>query len=210
MFAYCGNNPVNLTDPSGHLPQWIKDLWNDIKDFFSSETGKQTTSFDDGNSRGYAAVTAGYSEFSLGGMGQNQPIDRKRDRYATDGYAGISGSASLIHGCTGAESWQNSNLGMSGEATVDVLSLTGYAGYQYKNGLGVGAGAYAAAFSGSAAITLDICGWKLVMGINADVGAIGLEAQAGFTNGVAECKVKGAAGIGVGFVVQVEMPERFY
>ena len=24
MFAYCGNNPVMYTDPSGHIPEWIK------------------------------------------------------------------------------------------------------------------------------------------------------------------------------------------
>ncbi len=26
MFAYCGNNPVSMSDPMGNLPDWIKDF----------------------------------------------------------------------------------------------------------------------------------------------------------------------------------------
>ena len=32
MFAYCMNNPVNMSDADGHWPQWIKDAVNWIKD----------------------------------------------------------------------------------------------------------------------------------------------------------------------------------
>ena len=32
MFAYCMNNPVNMSDADGHWPQWIKDAANWIKD----------------------------------------------------------------------------------------------------------------------------------------------------------------------------------
>ena len=28
LFAYCFNNPVNMSDSSGHWPQWIKDAAN--------------------------------------------------------------------------------------------------------------------------------------------------------------------------------------
>ena len=100
MFAYCGNNPVNMIDPSGHWPQWLDDLWDAITDFFSSETGKAEVSFedDDGNSGGYASVTSGYSEFSLGGLGQSQVVDRRRDIYQNSGFTGMSGNISVIHG----------------------------------------------------------------------------------------------------------------
>ena len=44
LFAYCFNNPVNMSDSSGHWPQWIKDAasWvnnniiQPVKNFFSS------------------------------------------------------------------------------------------------------------------------------------------------------------------------------
>ena len=32
MFAYCFNNPVNMSDSSGHWPQWIKDAANWVDD----------------------------------------------------------------------------------------------------------------------------------------------------------------------------------
>ena len=32
MFAYCFNNPVNMTDNSGHWPQWIKDAVDRVND----------------------------------------------------------------------------------------------------------------------------------------------------------------------------------
>ncbi len=32
MYAYCNNNPANMTDPSGHLPQWIKTISKAISD----------------------------------------------------------------------------------------------------------------------------------------------------------------------------------
>ena len=44
LFAYCFNNPVNMSDSSGHWPQWIKDAANwvnnnivqPVANFFSS------------------------------------------------------------------------------------------------------------------------------------------------------------------------------
>ena len=32
MFAYCFNNPVNMSDSSGHWPQWIKDAVDWVND----------------------------------------------------------------------------------------------------------------------------------------------------------------------------------
>ena len=34
LFAYCFNNPVNLSDENGDWPQWLKDIGNGIKDGF--------------------------------------------------------------------------------------------------------------------------------------------------------------------------------
>ena len=210
MFAYCNNNPVNLTDPSGCIPQWVDKIWTTVRDFFSSDTGTVSTSWGSGNTIGFASITAGYSEFALGGMGQNQAIDRKRDLYQTTGFVGLNGSASMVHASAGGAVRKSLGMGMTGDVSIDILSLTGYAGYQYKNGLGAGAGIYASALSGSTTATFEIYGWQLILGINGDLGAIGFEAQAGFTNGVAECKVKGALGVGIGFVIQIGLPEHYY
>ena len=32
MFAYCFNNPINMSDPSGNLPKWIEDVANWVND----------------------------------------------------------------------------------------------------------------------------------------------------------------------------------
>ena len=38
MFAYCMNNPVNMSDPTGNWPQWIKNIATKVKNFFSPPT----------------------------------------------------------------------------------------------------------------------------------------------------------------------------
>ena len=34
LFAYCGNNPVNMADETGHWPQWLKDIGNAVATSF--------------------------------------------------------------------------------------------------------------------------------------------------------------------------------
>ena len=41
MFAYCFNNPVNMTDNSGHWPQWI----NDVVDWVNDKVIQPVVSF---------------------------------------------------------------------------------------------------------------------------------------------------------------------
>ena len=37
MFAYCRNNPVNMFDHSGRLPQWLDNWLNDFKEWLKNE-----------------------------------------------------------------------------------------------------------------------------------------------------------------------------
>lgn len=63
LFAYCFNNPVNMSDSSGHWPQWIKDAasWvnnniiQPVKNFFSSskQSNVVNASSHDANRRPY-------------------------------------------------------------------------------------------------------------------------------------------------------------
>ena len=47
LFAYCGNNPVNRSDPTGHswwddLKEGWNDFWGDVGDWFGNTFGTQT------------------------------------------------------------------------------------------------------------------------------------------------------------------------
>jgi hypothetical protein len=208
MFAYCGNNPVSRLDQTGKWAQWLVDAWEAIKDFFSPETGSYSV-YESGGTDASCQVllTAGYSEFSLSGMGQGQQANKKRNEYEHDAFAGVSGSISLLNASTTIGSSQGENLKGNGAITVDVLSLSGYAGYQYKNGLGVGAGAFASALSYSFTGEFEIFGWEVVFGATGDCAAIGAEARCGFTNGVMGMNARCALGFGIGFFLEIGVPD---
>ena len=36
LYAYCNNDPVNMSDPDGHLPKWLSDIGNKIKSAWNS------------------------------------------------------------------------------------------------------------------------------------------------------------------------------
>jgi len=199
-----------MVDPAGNFPQWLEDIWNTLKDFFSPQTGSVSKTYNDGVTSAQASLTAGYSEFTIGGIGQQEAKNRKYNEYQNDGFAGLTGNISVVNFDIGGSSITGDNTTVSGNATADVLALTGYAGYQYKNGFGIGAGAYATALTGTLSVEYDIYGWSIIIGATGDIGAIGIEGRCGFTNGVAELKAKCAAGIGGGFFVQFSIPEYLY
>ena len=72
LFAYCFNNPVNMSDSSGHWPQWIKDAANwvnnniiqPVANFFNPSTNTISGQFQDGIFRGSGSLTGGYSEIN--------------------------------------------------------------------------------------------------------------------------------------------------
>lgn len=72
LFAYCFNNPVNMSDSSGQWPKWIENAANwvnnnivqPVANFFSPKTKTISGQFRDGIFRGSGSLTGGYSEFN--------------------------------------------------------------------------------------------------------------------------------------------------
>lgn len=204
-------------DSSGCLPKWLdtivdtaRNIWNAITDFFNPETGSISGTYDDGSTNGNATVTAGYSDISIGFTGQENVIDKTPRTYQKDGFVGLSAEASVVNANGKIGSMQNDNMGLYLNGTADALALSGYAGFQYKNGLGIGAGAYATALTGTVTADFDIWGWSIVIGVTGDLGSIGIEGKIGFIDGVGSCKLRAGAGLGGGFIVEVGLPESYY
>ena len=42
MFAYCGNNPVNISDPTGNIWNWLKDKWEGFVSLFKKSKNRDT------------------------------------------------------------------------------------------------------------------------------------------------------------------------
>ena len=76
LFAYCFNDPVNMSDPTGNWPKWITNaanwlndnIFKPIGDFFSPDTNSVSGSFSEGAIKGAGSVTVGYNETMLRGQ----------------------------------------------------------------------------------------------------------------------------------------------
>ena len=82
LFQYCLNNSLNMSDPTGHWPKWIKKAatWVDnsiikpVKNFFNPKTNAIGASLQRGYLRGTASLIAGYSEVMIRGQGGKKVI----------------------------------------------------------------------------------------------------------------------------------------
>lgn len=72
MYSYCFNNPVNMSDPYGNWPQWLKKVGQAIVNFFSPKTNSVSKEYKNGSIKGSASVTAGYNEVMLRGQGDKK------------------------------------------------------------------------------------------------------------------------------------------
>ena len=196
MFAYCFNNPVNMSDPSGNWPKWIetaanwvnKNIIQPVANFFSPSTNTISGQFQDGILRGSGSLTGGYSEIMLRGQTNQQAVP-------------ISKEASTTIGAFGKISGGNG----SGKIDVgDVLTATGQAGLTYKNGLGIKLKAKAAVATGRATIEFNVYGCQVEFGVYGDALAIGAEATIGIFEGGFEAKAGASALFGGGFVFRVK------
>ena len=95
MFAYCFNNPVNMSDPSGNWPKWIETAANwvneniiqPVANFFSPNTNTISGQFQEGIFRGSGSLTGSYSE-------SNWRLDDKiKSSGSQDGWVGGFGYA---------------------------------------------------------------------------------------------------------------------
>ena len=206
MFAYCFNNPVNMSDSSGHWPQWMKDAANwvnnniiqPVANFFSPSTNTISGQFQEGILRGSGSLTGGYSE--IYGRLQVNSKDSKNNGML-GGFAKVStGNAS------GKIGVGNDNVALSLKGVGDGLTATAQAGIQCKNGAGLAAKAKAAVLSGRATAELELFGWQIEFGVSGDFLSVGAEAMIGvFPDEGFTAKANVGAGLfGAGFVFRVK------
>ena len=206
MFAYCFNNPVNMSDSSGHWPQWMKDAANwvnnniiqPVANFFSPSTNTISGQFQEGILRGSGSLTGGYSE--INGRLQVNSKDSKNNGML-GGFAKVStGNAS------GKIGVGNDNVALSLKGVGDGLTATAQAGIQYKNGAGLAAKAKAAVLSGRATAELELFGWQIEFGVSGDLLSVGAEAMIGVfpDEGFTAIANVGAGLFGAGFVFRVK------
>ena len=206
LFAYCFNNPVNMSDSSGHWPQWIKDAANwvnnnivqPVANFFSPKTNTISDQFQDGIFRGSGSLTGGYSEFN--GRLQVNSKDSKNNGML-GGYGKVS-----VGNASGKIGIGNDNAALSLKGVGDALTATAQAGIQYKNGAGLAAKAKAAVLSGRATAELELFGWQIEFGVSGDLLSVGAEAMIGvFPDEGFTAKASVGAGLfGGGFVFRVK------
>lgn len=206
MFAYCFNNPVNMSDSSGHWPQWIKDAANwvnnnivqPVANFFSPKTNTISGQFQDGIFRGSGSLTGGYSEFN--GRLQVNSKDSKNNGML-GGYGKVS-----VGNASGKIGIGNDNAALSLKGVGDALTATAQAGIQYKNGAGLAAKAKASVLSGRTTAELELFGWQIEFGVSGDLLSVGAEAMIGvFPDEGFTAKASVGAGLfGGGFVFRVK------
>lgn len=206
LFAYCFNNSVNMSDSSGHWPQWIKDAasWvnnniiQSVANFFSTSTNTIGGSFQDGIFRGSGSLTGGYSEFN--GRLQVNSKDHKNNGML-GGYGKVS-----VGNVSGKIGIGNDDIALSLKVVGDVLTTTAQAGIQYKNGAGLAAKAKAAVLSGRATSELELFGWQIELGVSGDFLSVGAEAMIGvFPDEGFTAKASVGAGLfGGGFIFRIK------
>ena len=206
LFAYCFNNPVNMSDSSGHWPQWIKDAasWvnnnivQPVANFFSPKTNTISGRFQDGIFRGSGSLTGGYSEFN--GRLQVNSKDHKNNGML-GGYGKVS-----VGNASGKIGIGNDNVASSLKGVGDALTTTAQVGIQYKNGAGLAAKAKAAVLSGRATSELELFGWQIEFGVSGDLLSVGAEAMIGvFPDEGFTAKASVGAGLfGGGFVFRIK------
>ena len=206
LFAYCFNNPVNMSDSSGHWPQWIKDAasWvnnnivQPVANFFSPKTNTISGQFQDGLFRGSGSLTGGYSEFN--GRLQVNSKDHKNNGML-GGYGKVS-----VGNASGKIGIGNDNVALSMKGVGDALTTTAQVGIQYKNGAGLAAKAKAAVLSGRATSELELFGWQIEFGVSGELLSVGAEAMIGvFPDEGFTAKASVGAGLfGGGFVFRIK------
>ena len=129
MFAYCGNNPVNMSDNSGNAPQWLKNFGNKVLNGLKSgwniainTAGKGWNTAKKGAKKvGVAFLSSlqieGGFGFGLGGSSTIGPVKLNIGAYHdgvtlgfknTKNYTSIRGSAGV-----GAKAGKNMSLSIS-------------------------------------------------------------------------------------------------
>ena len=203
MFAYCANNPVNMSDFYGCFAQqiikdtlkWINNnIIQPIVKFFNPNTNTVSGQFQDGILRGSGSLTAGYSEIN----GRLQ-IYAKDDN--SNGMLGGFGKVS-VGNASGKIGIGLNNFSLSLKGVGDGLTATVQAGIQYKDGIGLAAKAKASVLSGRVGTESELFGWQIEFGLSGDLFSVGAEAVIGVfpDEGFVATASLGTGLFGAGFV----------
>ena len=207
MFAYCANNPVNMSDFYGCFAQqiikdtlkWINNnIIQPIVKFFNPNTNTVSGQFQDGILRGSGSLTAGYSEIN----GRLQ-IYAKDDN--SNGMLGGFGKVS-VGNASGKIGIGLNNFSLSLKGVGDGLTATVQAGIQYKDGIGLAAKAKASVLSGRVGTELELFGWQIEFGLSGDLFSVGAEAVIGVfpDEGFVATASLGTGLFGAGFVFRIK------
>jgi hypothetical protein len=153
--------------------------------------------FKDGIFFGSGSSSLGYGEL-------NGRLQVNSDKSGTKGLLGAYGKASVgnVQGKVGVG---DDNLSVSLKGVGDVLTATGQAGIQYKDGFGIVASAMASAASGRATIEFGVFDWQVEVGVSGYAGGIGGAAKVGyFPEDGFVAKVDAIVGVGGGFIIRVK------
>ena len=203
MFAYCANNPVNMSDFYGCFAQqiikdtlkWINNnIIQPIVKFFNPNTNTVSGQFQDGILRGSGSLTAGYSEIN----GRLQ-IYAKDDN--SNGMLGGFGKVS-VGNASGKIGIGLNNFSLSLKGVGDGLTATVQVGIQYKDGIGLAAKAKASVLSGRVGTESELFGWQIEFGLSGDLFSVGAEAVIGVfpDEGFVATASLGTGLFGAGFV----------
>ena len=214
LYSYCGNNPVNMVDPTGHMP--IKPIavcdggtTNVVPE--PSGSGEEepwwnktvSGSFQEGIIRGSGSYSTGYSEANFR-LQINEKINEENS-----GAKGMLGGFAKLSGinANGRIGIGNDDVSLSLKGVADALTLTGQAGLQYQDGLGLSLKAKASLLSGRATTELNLWGWEIELGVTGDLGSIGAELTAGYFHGEGfKLKAGISVLIGGGFILRIKPP----
>ena len=179
LYAYCFNNPVNMSDLSGNWPKWLEsaadwvneNIIQPVVNFFDANTNKTSGSFE--TLDGSYSITGGYSDF-------NWRFDHKtKISGETDGWLGAFGKISIIN-VQGKVGTGTGTISSYIKGVADGLVATVQAGlHSSRGGWGVGAKAKAAVLSARATIECNILGWQVEVGLSGDLLSVGAEATIG-------------------------------
>ena len=214
LYSYCGNNPVNMVDPTGHMPiqpMAVNDGGTTRVVPEPQESGEDepwwnktvSGSFQEGIIRGSGSYSTGYSEANFR-LQINEKINEENS-----GAKGMLGGFAKLSGinANGRIGIGNDDVSLSLKGVADALTLTGQAGLQYQDGLGLSLKAKASLLSGRATTELNLWGWEIELGVTGDLGSIGAELTAGYFHGEGfKLKAGISALIGGGFILRIKPP----
>ena len=128
-YAYCDGDPVNFSDPSGHLkvPDWLKKLLKNLTQNLSAVSGTVTKAV----TGGFAALGSGFGLAKLGGAWETMQINNQglaNEKQMLNNYYNSHPDADMTH------QWELYQYMQKGTLQSDA-GFAAQAGDQYLHGV---------------------------------------------------------------------------